>query len=59
FAARLRSAGYQPRITQSEVAGRGTFFRVRVGAYASHEEALEAKQDFEKRQHIIAYVTKL
>ena len=38
---------------------KGTFFRVRVGEFVSQDEALAAKGEFEKREHIIAYVTKL
>jgi cell division septation protein DedD len=59
FVAKLKDAGYQPNIAQREVDGRGTFYRVRVGEYSTHDEAIAAKSDFEKRQHIIAYVSKL
>jgi cell division septation protein DedD len=59
FVAKLRSQGYKPFIVTSEVPDRGIFYRVRIGEYASHEDALEAKSTFEKKEHIIAYVTRL
>ncbi len=59
FAAKVVGAGYKPYIVQSDVPDRGVFFRVRLGEYGSHEEALAAKTDFEAKQHIIAYVTRL
>jgi cell division septation protein DedD len=59
FVTKLAGAGYQPYVVQREVEGRGTFYRVRIGEFVSHDDALEAKAEFERRQHIIAYVTKL
>lgn len=59
FVSKLTAAGYRPFVVASDVPDRGIFYRVRVGEYASHEDALTAKLDFEKRQRIIAYVTRL
>jgi cell division septation protein DedD len=59
FAANVAGAGYKPYIVKSEVPDRGTYFRVRLGEYGSHEDAIAAKADFEAKQHIIAYVTRL
>jgi cell division septation protein DedD len=59
FAADLQKSGYTPYIVSAEVEGKGTWFRVRVGQYASQEDAMSAKSDFESRQKIIAYVTRL
>ena len=59
FVAKITPNGYKPYTIQSEVPGKGTFFRVRLGEYGSNEEALSAKTAFETSQHIIAYVTKL
>ncbi len=59
FSAKMKSAGYRTSMASNDVPGKGTFYRVRVGAYQTHPEALAAKGDFERRQHIIAYVTKL
>jgi cell division protein FtsN len=59
FHAKLTSAGYEPYITEANVPDKGVWYRVRLGRYPSHEDALDAKADFEKRQKIIAYVTRL
>jgi cell division septation protein DedD len=59
FAAQIKTAGYAPYVVEAQVEGKGTWFRVRVGDYASNGEALAAKGDFEAKQKIIAYVTRL
>jgi DedD protein len=57
FFQKLRQTGQEPYVTESEVDGQ-TWYRVRIGRYPSYDAAIEAKMDFEKRQHIIAYVTR-
>jgi cell division septation protein DedD len=59
FAASLQKSGFAPYIVSAEVEGKGTWFRVRVGQYASQEDAMAAKTDFEAKQKMIAYVTRL
>lgn len=59
FLVELRAAGYSPTLTQAEVEGKGTFFRVRLGSYPSYDSAVEGKQEFERKVSRIAYVTKL
>ena len=58
FFEKLRQTGQDPYVTESQVDGQ-TWYRVRLGRYPSYDAAIEAKTDFEKRQHIIAYVTRL
>jgi cell division protein FtsN len=58
FMAKLKTEGMKPFIIASVIAGRGIWFRVRLGAFATWEEALTAKQDFEKKHNSIAYVAK-
>lgn len=58
FMAQVSSAGYRPYITEAAVDGKGTWYRVRLGTYASYDEALEAKSKFETAQKMIAYVTR-
>ncbi len=43
-------------IVASEVPGKGTWYRVRVGSYASSQEAIAAKGAFEKQTNTIAYI---
>lgn len=59
FLRRLQGSGYKPAMAASEVPGRGTFYRVRVGDFPSRKAALEAKTQFEKKQRIVAYVSRL
>jgi cell division septation protein DedD len=57
--ARLTAGGYKPFIVMSNVPDKGVFFRVRIGEYPSKADALDAKAEFEKKQHLLAYVTKI
>ena len=43
-------------IAVSEIPGKGTWYRVRVGDFASAKDAMAGKQAFEKKYGIIAYV---
>lgn len=54
FAKRFASQG--AFVITSEIPGKGTWYRVRVGNYASAQEASTAKTTFEKQHSIIAYV---
>jgi cell division protein FtsN len=40
----------------SEVPGKATMYRVRVGSYGSSQEAIAAKGSFEKQNNVIAYI---
>ena len=59
FMRKIQSAGYKPFLVASEIPGKGVFYRVRVGDYASRQAAVDAKTEFERKQRIIAYVAKL
>ena len=48
--------GERPYMVVSEIPGKGTWYRVRVGDYASAKDAITAKQSFEKKHSAIAYV---
>ena len=48
FLASVKAQGFTARITQAEVEGKGTFYRVRTGTYGSMEAANEAKAELEK-----------
>lgn len=51
-----RFAGANAYVAASEVPGKGTVYRVRVGNYASFDEAAAAKTNFEREHNVIAYV---
>jgi cell division septation protein DedD len=59
FVKKIQAAGYKPFVVASEIPGKGVFYRVRVGDFASRQAALDAKAEFERKQRIIAYVAKL
>ena len=59
FLGTLAAAGYRAYLSETQVEGKGTFFRVRFGGYGTYEEAVAAKADFESKIQRIAYVTKL
>jgi DedD protein len=58
FMKKLREGGLSPYMTPTTIPGRGVWYRVRLGKYKSWDDALTAKQTFEKTQKIIAYVSK-
>jgi septal ring-binding cell division protein DamX len=49
--------GERPYLVVSDIPGKGTWFRVRVGDYATSKDAVAAKQSFEKKHNVIAYVS--
>ena len=55
----VRTAGYHAYLVEADVDGKGTWYRVRLGAYASYDDALAAKSDFEAKVRKIAYVTRV
>jgi cell division septation protein DedD len=59
FLSTIKSAGYQAYVTEASVSGKGTFYRVRLGKYASLEAANDAKADFETKSKKSASVMKL
>lgn len=59
FVKRLKDAGYKPYVTESQVPGKGLMYRVRLGDFVSRESAMSAKNDFERKQKLVAYVAKL
>jgi cell division septation protein DedD len=58
LADKLRHNGHEVRVESHDVRGR-TWHRVRLGEFHSWDEALAAKQAFEKAEHVIAYVVSL
>lgn len=55
LAVQMRSNGHSMRVDSAEVKGR-TWHRVRLGTFANWNEAVNAKSEFEKKEHVIAYV---
>lgn len=59
FLSSMKSAGYQPYLTEADVTGKGTFYRVRLGSYRSLEAANDAKAEYEKTARKSAQVMRL
>lgn len=57
FAAELNSKGHGARVESQEVKGR-LWHRVRVGSFDTWAEGIEAKEAFESKEKIIAYVVR-
>jgi DedD protein len=57
FAAGLRDKGYAPYIVEASVAGKGTWFRVRMGRFASREAAGRYLTDFKRETSINGIVS--
>ncbi|MFP2925413.1 SPOR domain-containing protein, partial [Pyxidicoccus sp. 3LG] len=56
FAARLRDRGYAPYILAAEVPGKGTWYRVRMGSFASRDAASRYLADFKRETQLDAFV---
>jgi DedD protein len=59
FLGSIKSAGFQPYLTEADVTGKGTFYRVRLGSYRSLEAANDAKAEYEKTSKKTAQVMHL
>jgi DedD protein len=57
FAAGLRDKGYAPYVVEAEVPGRGTWYRVRMGRFASRDAAGRYLADFKRETQLGAIVT--
>lgn len=57
FAAGLRDKGYAPFIIEANVAGKGTWFRVRMGRFGSKDAASTYLADFKRETSIAGIVT--
>lgn len=51
-----RFASERPYVVVSDIPGKGTWYRVRVGDFATAKDALAAKSNFEKKHSVIALV---
>jgi cell division septation protein DedD len=56
-AARLRNKGYAPFVVQAEVPGRGKWYRVRLGNFATKEAATRYLADFRRETRLDGFVT--
>jgi cell division septation protein DedD len=59
FLSATKAAGFQPYLTEADVTGKGTFYRIRLGSYRSLEAASDAKAEYEKSARKTAQVMRL
>lgn len=57
FAANLRDKGYAPFITEADLKGKGTWYRVRMGRFPTKDAAGRYLADFKRETSIDAIVT--
>ena len=56
FADQLRARGHKAYTVEARVAGRGTWWRVRVGPFPSQHAAQAYRVQFEAKEHVVPFV---
>jgi DedD protein len=56
FADQLRARGHKAYVQEAHVPGRGTWFRVRVGPFATQRAAAAYRSGFETREHVVPFI---
>jgi len=56
FADQLRARGHKAYVLEAHVPGRGTWFRVRVGPFATQHAATQYRAAFESREHVVPFL---
>jgi cell division septation protein DedD len=56
FADQLRARGHKAYVVEAHVPGRGTWFRVRIGPFASQRAAAQYRAGFEAREHVVPFI---
>jgi DedD protein len=56
FADQLRARGHKAHVVEAHVPSRGTWFRVRIGPFATQRAASQYRSGFEAREHVVPFV---
>lgn len=56
FAVQLRARGHKAYVSEAHVAGRGTWYRVRIGPFTSQHAASQYRSGFEGREHVVPFI---
>jgi cell division septation protein DedD len=56
FADQLRARGHKSYVLEAHVPGRGTWFRVRVGPFATQHAAAAYRSGFEAKEHVVPFI---
>lgn len=58
FATQLRARGHKAHVQRAEIPGRGTWFRVKIGPFATQHEATKYRSTFEAKEKMPGFVVK-
>jgi cell division septation protein DedD len=56
FSQQLRVRGHKAYVLEAKVAGRGTWYRVRVGPFPTQAAASSYRSSFEAKEHVVPFV---
>jgi DedD protein len=56
FSDQLRARGHKAYVLEANVAGRGTWYRVRVGPFSTQHSAVAYRTSFESKEHVVPFV---
>ncbi len=56
FSGQLRARGHKAYVVEAHVSGRGTWYRVRVGPFASQHAAASYRIGFEGKEHVVPFI---
>jgi DedD protein len=56
FAEQLRARGHKAYVVEASVPGRGTWYRVRVGPFATQHAAAAYRVEFEGKEHVVPFI---
>jgi hypothetical protein len=56
FADQLRARGHKSYVVEAKVPGRGTWYRVRIGPFASQHAAAAYRTGFEQKEHVVPFI---
>lgn len=56
FADQLRARSHKAYVVEAHVPSRGTWFRVRIGPFATQHAASQYRSGFEAREHVVPFV---
>jgi DedD protein len=56
FADQLRARGHKAYVVEASVAGRGVWYRVRIGPFPTQRAAADYRTDFEDKEHVVPFI---
>ncbi|MEO8876892.1 MAG: SPOR domain-containing protein [Polyangiaceae bacterium] len=56
FVSQLRARGHKAYVLEAQVPGRGLWYRVRVGPFATQHAASSYRTTFETREHVVPFI---